>query len=264
MKAGHPQLWLRAMGSLGLLAFGAALTLVTARPGIVEQRVTRFIEQEAADKIREQLDRIERVADEPAIEALARTLHQENAANQEALRRGLAERIEAEWAQAISEIRDLSCECRERIAAMLRHAMESRLTALTIAESRLKEFIQGQYMRVQEELFADLSIFAASNVLVFALLLVSSFLKPRATLQLFVPGLLLAASAVCCAGLYLFNQNWLMTVIYGDYVGAGYLAYVGVAFGLLCDVVLNQARLTSQIFNAVADALGSAVAVVPC
>ena len=257
-------LWLRAIAVTGLLIFGSALALVLWQPAVVEQAVTVFIEREAAHEVQSRIEQWEIGSGQTSIEKLAASLRAQNLADQQRLRQALADRVEAQWARAMAEVRDLSCECRERITALLRQGMANQLTLLSSAEAQLTEFIQGQYLRVRAELMRDLTIFSASNALVFLLLLMASFLKPSAVLQLFVPGVLLALASVVCAGLYMFEQNWLLTVIYGDYLGTSYLVYLGGVFALLCDVILNRARVTTEIFNAIAQALGSAVSAVPC
>ena len=64
----------------------------------------------------------------------------------------------------------------------------------------------------------------------FSLLLLASFLKPKAVIQLFVPGLLLVTSTLVCSYFYLFEQNWFFTIIYNDFLGRWYLAYAGGLF----------------------------------
>ena len=60
-----------------------------------------------------------------------------------------------------------------------------------------------------------------------------SFLKPEDTRALFVPGVLLTVSTLTCAYLYLFEQNWLLTMIHGNYLGFAYAAYLGVVIPVL-------------------------------
>jgi hypothetical protein len=71
-------------------------------------------------------------------------------------------------------------------------------------------------------------------------------------------------ATLICAYFYVFEQNWLLTIIYGDYLGFAYLAYLGVVFLFLCDIVLNRGRVTTQFANAILDAAGSAVTLSPC
>jgi hypothetical protein len=120
-----------------------------------------------------------------------------------------------------------------------------------------------KYMEVASELKRDIRIFSGSNLAIFILLVVVSFLKPAAMAHLFLPGMLLMTSTLICSFFYIFEQNWLMTIIYNDYLGFGYLGYVGVLFLFLCDIVFNSARITTQIINTILQAIGSAAQVMP-
>jgi hypothetical protein len=80
-------------------------------------------------------------------------------------------------------------------------------------------------------------------------------LRPEAVRLLFVPGVLLAVATLVCAYLYVFEQDWLLTLIHGDYLGFAYTAWLGVVFLLLCDIALNRGRITVQILNVAAGGL---------
>jgi hypothetical protein len=88
--------------------------------------------------------------------------------------------------------------------------------------------------------------------------------RKKATLQLALPAAVLVVAATVVAALYLFNQNWLHTVLYGDYVGLWYVAYLGLAIAGLADVVFNRARVTTRVVNRLLDFVGSALQAVPC
>lgn len=47
-------------------------------------------------------------------------------------------------------------------------------------------------------------------------------------------------------------------------MGLAYLAYFGVIFLVLFDIVFNKARVTTEIINAFLHAIGSAFSVVSC
>ena len=105
----------------------------------------------------------------------------------------------------------------------------------------------------------DIRVFAASNAAAFLLLVLVSFLRPEHTRALFVPGVLLTISTLLCAWLYVFEQNWLLTIIHGDYLGLAYTAWLGAVFLLLCDVWLNRARITIRIVESIASTAGAIV-----
>ncbi len=119
-------------------------------------------------------------------------------------------------------------------------------------------------MDVATELKRDIRIFTASNALVFILLLLVSFLKPQAITHLFLPGVLLVVSTLICSYFYIFEQNWLLTIIQNSYLGFAYLAWLGAVFLFLCDIVFNRGRITTEILNSLLNAIGSALSVVPC
>jgi uncharacterized membrane protein YjjP (DUF1212 family) len=136
---------------------------------------------------------------------------------------------------------------------------------LQAANDRIVEFVQSKYMEVATELKRDIRIFTASNAAVFLLLLLVSFLKPQAIAHLFLPGTLLVVATVICSYFYIFEQNWLLTIIFSNYLGFMYLAYLGFVFLFLCDIVFNRARVTTTIINAIFRIVGSAeVEVSPC
>ena len=65
-------------------------------------------------------------------------------------------------------------------------------------------------------------------------------------------------------GLYLFNQDWLHTILYNDYVGLSYVGYLALVTAFFGDVVFNRARITTEIFNGLSQVVGSTVQAVSC
>jgi hypothetical protein len=124
--------------------------------------------------------------------------------------------------------------------------------------------IQASYMDVATDLKRDIRIFAAANAGAFFLLVLISFLKPQAVRHLFVPGLLLCAATLVCVYGYVFEQNWLLTLINGSYLGFAYATYLGVVFLLLCDVVLNRGRITTRLANGLVHGVGGTLSLIPC
>ena len=89
--------------------------------------------------------------------------------------------------------------------------------------------------------------------------------RPRTDLRIFLGSNLAAFLAVAvCSYFYVFEQNWFFTIIYGDYVGFAYAAYLGSVFLFLIDVVLNRARVTIGLLNWFFELIGSSVSVAPC
>ena len=167
-------------------------------------------------------------------------------------------------AAVIAEMRDLDCECRKKDAQIYKEGFEFRLALLQVANEKLQNFMKAKYMEVATELKRDVMIFTGSNTFVFLFLLLISFLKPSAIAHLFLPGVLLVSATLVCSYFYIFEQNWLFTIIFNDYLGFAYLGYVGVVFLFLCDILFNRARVTTEIINAVLNAIGAAAQIEPC
>jgi hypothetical protein len=248
---------LRSVGVAGTAIFATVFAFTYSVPGWVETFASDFIESEVTKEIDSRIDSFEVAAGDSAVSQLAAALYQQNQREIERLKEALKVGVHEKTATVLAQIRDLDCECRDKYAQLLKSGFQFDIALLQAANDRIVEFIQATYMEI-------VRVFTGVNASVFLLLLLVSFLKPQAIAQLFVPGVLLTLATVVSAYLYVFEQNWLLTIIYGDYVGLMYLAYLGMVFLALCDVVLNRARVTTKIANASLQAVGSAVTLTPC
>ena len=66
-----------------------------------------------------------------------------------------------------------------------------------------------------------------------------------------LPAGLLFIATVASIAIYIFGQNWFYTLVFSNYMGWGYLTYVGVIFGFLLDIVFNGASITTSIVEAI-------------
>jgi hypothetical protein len=156
--------------------------------------------------------------------------------------------IRAMFDGAIEKIRKADAAERDKIElTKLARGLERAVVDFTT--SGIDNFIQTTYLDVVAELKLDIRIFAGCNFVAFLLLLFSSFARRDAIDLLFVPGLLLGAAVAFCTWCYVFNQDWLWTIVYGSYVGYAYLLGLSVVFMLLLDIVLNKARFTMKFIG---------------
>ena len=119
-------------------------------------------------------------------------------------------------------------------------------------------------MEIVESLTLDVRIFLGANSLVFIFLLLASLMKPMAIKHLFLPGSLMLVSTAICSYFYILEQNWFYTIIYNDYTGFGYIGYLLFVFAILCDIVFNKARVTTEIINTCLQAIGQVGNLAPC
>jgi hypothetical protein len=165
--------------------------------------------------------------------------------------------------EIVSEMADPECSCRVTFGRSSANSDEIKLSSLERSVELLTNFVRYKYMETSASLVREFKIFAGANALVFAILLVVVLIKQKAALHLIPPTLILIASAALVAYLYLFQQDWLSTILYSDYVGLSYFAYLGLTFAFLCDILMNRGEITAAILEAVFEATGS-VAQVGC
>lgn len=255
---------LRITGVIGVLIFGALLFFTYWTPGFVEEIGKDFIKNQIKDATNKKIENFKSDINDSKWTPLAEKLYRQHQKEIIMVKDQLRNKAHDQLAEVMVEMSDLNCECRNKYAKMYRKGFEFRLASLQMANEKLQDFMKMKYMEVARELKRDVRIFAASNILVYLLLLLVSFLKPKANSHLIVPGVLLAAATIICSYLYIFQQNWLLTIIYNDYLGFAYLGYVAVVFLFLSDIVLNRAVMTTRIINGILNTIGSAASVSPC
>jgi hypothetical protein len=259
------QLWtLRVVGVVGATLFGFFFVLTFSTPQWVERFAVEFIESHARERVNTGVENWRPLWRDGVSGQLADVLLQRTHEEREQLRHMLREGVRETWAKALAEIRDLDCECREKVLDLLESGTTLRLQSLEALNQRLTDFIQASYMEVATDLKLDIRIFTATNAGIFVLLMLVSLLKPRAVRHLFVPGLLLCLSTLLCAYGYVFEQNWLLTVIYGSYLGFAYSLYLVIVFLFLCDIALNRGRVTTRLVNGMVHGLGGIPSLIPC
>lgn len=245
------------LGFGGAFVFAFGLAVSYARPTAIESL--------GAKLIRIQVERDVRAAvQSPAGAALVRlgsAALRRKQREAEALGRtaaGLRARID----QVSREMRDPACECRLASAAAV--VLESRAGRLKSVEERLTGLIRSRYQGVAAALMREFRIFCTANGLVLLLLGLAAVARPRAGVHLMLPAAILVGAAIVVGSLYLFQQNWLHTIVFGEYVGLYYFGYLAAAALGLGDVLLNRGRLTTWMINGVANGVGAAVSVSPC
>ncbi len=255
---------LRTIGLLGILLFGSGFIFTYSMPGFVEEIGKDFIKEKIEEKTHQKIHELTFKHQNNALVKFASKLAKNNEKEINRLKASLKTKTNAKLAAVIVEMRDLDCECRKKYEKALNNQTESNIFSLKNANKKLTDFMKIKYMEVANKLKADLRIFTGSNAIVFALLLLISFFKPKAITHLFLPGILLVTSTVICSYFYIFEQNWFFTIIYSSYLGWGYLGYIGIVFAFLCDIAFNKTRVTTELINGILNSLGSALSVAPC
>lgn len=247
---------LLAISAVAGASFTAGLALSFLRPVAIESLVRESIRREVERRAGEAIPRLNGgVLSKLAVHAGAA-----NAERVARLRQELPRRVSA----VVAEMQNANCECRAFVAAATETVLTAEIVTRAGLHDRLQRLIRAKYVEVARSLLREFRIFTGANALVFWLLFVTTYVRKRAGLQLLLPAVVLCGAAVTTASLYLFGQNWLHTILFSDYVGLAYFAYLGAAVAFLGDVAFNRARVSTRIVNTAFELAGASVSAVPC
>lgn len=248
------------VGSIGCTLFTLALLSSVLSPGIVEKVAKGIIRHEVEKRINETVDAL----DSSFLVKKAEALSSGHAVDIAKTKRLLAQQLPARLASTIAEMQDLDCECRKSIETFIDRGFENQIASDSAIQNRLTILIRSRYTEVAAQIVREFRIFTGTNALVFVLLIVAVLAKRQANLHLLPAAVVLLAAASVTAYLYLFNQDWLHTLVFSDYVGLGYVGYLGGVFALLCDILFNRARVTANVLSSALSSVGCAFEVLPC
>lgn len=253
---------LRGFGLIGIAIFLPLFLFTFAEHQLIETSAKSFVEWKLNEQANKKIDSVG-LPNENRFESLlgkkAKELRKEAETRLTKLKQQLKNDVPSILAAQIAKMRNLDCECRKKWQKKLQESIKLEILSLESARSKLADFGQMKYMEIVEKLTLDVRIFLGTNAAIFIFLLLVSFFKPQAIRHLFLPGILMMISTIICSYFYLFEQNWFYTIIYNDYTGVGYLAYLVTVFAILSDIAFNKARITSEILNAIASAIGGAI-----
>lgn len=241
---------------LGLLFFGGAFAISWLDAPLVERGARELLRIEVERRVGERIDALSNTR----IAGLAKRALGDADADVALTARAIRDQVPRKVAEVVSNMLDADCECRQRLRDDLQGWEERRLSSRVQVRDKLVGLIESSYASVARSLLREFRIFTATNALAFALLGLVTVLRGRAALQLLLPALVLVTATGITGGLYLLGQNWLHTIVFGQYVGMAYVAYLAGVALLLGDVAFNRARATTLALAA----LGSAMITVPC
>jgi hypothetical protein len=245
---------------LGAGLFAGAFFVSYTRPMAIERAAREIVRMEVQRRVD---GRIEELGDSRIAAFARKALHRNDAemvAAQDALRAAAAAKV----GEVAENMLRGDCACRFRLHALFEEARKGRIAFLGDVHERLTHLVEIAYATTARNLQREFRIFTLTNAAAFALLALVAYVRKGAKLQLLLPALVLVGAVVVTGGLYLFSQDWLHTIVFADYLGWGYTAYVSLVALLLADILMNHARVTTPLVNAAAELLGAAATAVPC
>ncbi len=251
---------LRSIGLFGILLFGILFAVTFVSPETIENSAKGFVKYQIEKEVREKQQHLS----DSSVASKARSIAERLGVESEQIHEDLDNKLPEKIASVIASMCGYDCERKKAVAQSITSGYLDRIKNIEIAQNTLGDLIKGKYIEIVTNLKLDLRIFLGSNFIMFLILLIVSLAKPKAIAHLFVPGVLLLTATILASVIYIFGQDWFYTILYNDYMGFGYLAYVAVIFGVLVDIALNKARVTTEVINGLANAIGSAFSVLPC
>ncbi len=247
LPAGWVRHGIATVSVLGCLLFGGAWLIAMVFPAFAESVTGGVIRIEVEQRVHKGWNA---VGNPFPVGMAARMVERNNSDIAEA-RRQLADGLPRKPAETVSQMAKLDCICRQKIEGAASEALNERITNLDAMNARLTLFIRSTYMNVVTALTREFRIFTGANALLFGALGLTLLARPRASVQLLLPALVLLGTATIVGTAYLFGQNWLHTIVFGDYVGMAYFAYLGVVLAALADVAFFRAIVTTSLLNLV-------------
>lgn len=251
---------LKLIAIFGMILFGILFSVTFISPDTVEESTKGFVKSKIEQEVRTKYKAMKESSVTNAALEIAGKLGLEKEMIQADLDANLPDKI----ASIVAGMCGYDCEKKKALAESISASYIEHIQNIQVAENTLSNIVKGKYIEIVSNLKFDLRIFLGANLSMFVILLVISFLKPKAMQHLFLPGLLLVLATAVSSSIYIFGQDWFYTILYNDYMGFGYLFYLAAIFGFLIDISFNRARVTSEIINGIANAFGSALSVVPC
>ena len=255
--------WIGAIAAVGGIVFASLFVASYVDPLFVERTAKEVIRLEVQGRVQERIDAI----DAKWLAGRAARLIEIEQAKIAELKQQMSQGLPRRMSVVLEQMRIKSCTCRriaDAIESGYRPGLESRVGQAQHVIGQLDRLIQAKYMETASQLTREFRIFTGTNALVFGLLGLAVWLKKRAGLHLVPATAVLLCATALSAYFYLFSQDWLRTIVFGQYVGLAYLGYVGGVLLLFADIIFNRARGTTIVLHVLGGVVGAFAAVVPC
>ena len=245
---------------LGFGICGSAWLISLLNPLLVERTARGAIKLEVERRVGEKLDALSN----SRIIELAQSKVSATDARIAQANKALRDDILGKVADVIAQMNNADCECRQRLRDSYRNSTNSYIASLNSSKQSLVELIESSYAAVSSSLLREFRIFFGSNAGAFALLGLVAVVRRRASTHLILPAIVIVGAVLVTGGFYLFGQNWLHTIVFGQYVGLAYLLYLSGVSLILADICLNRARATTRAMNVILSLVGGVASLTPC
>jgi len=253
----------------GFLLFSAVFGLLQWNPETLERAAKGFIIIKIEQKLEEHFVPLKKFKNLEQI-SLLKELNNQYLNHIENLKQFINSDLSSKIANEVARL----CTCKttpediqmelhnfKKIEAGIKQSIEEathgKILKLNLASDSLIQMIRGYYFSMIQRLTHDLKIFSGSNSILFLLIFGLTFMRSKNPKTILIPGLILFVGTLASLLIYLFGQNWFFALVFNDFMGWGYLIYVGIISMFLADIILLKARISLWILNFVANVMGS-------
>lgn len=232
---------------IGFLLFGAVFSATYIARKQIEESATSFISKQVEVEVRKHLQGVVAVADKAGQLKFIKNKYSDDIEKiKQYLSSGLPELI----AKVVADILDGKVE-EEQIKKGIKKYAGEKISSLAFAIKNIEQLISGKYYETLGSLIQDIRVFSGCNTVLFLIALLISSLKGISQKEALLPTALLLVATIASSLIYILGQDWFYTIIYNDYVGFGYLVYVGIIFVFQSDLIFNKARLTCLVLDTI-------------
>lgn len=161
----------------------------------------------------------------------------------------LARELPSRIAVIMDRMAHPECPCRVPVESYEPIRLGDQIARLAILNAKMAPLIESGYHDVAQSLLFELRVFSGANAVTLMLLALIAWMWKRPALQLLPPAIVLIGALALTANIYLFKQDWLQSILLGDYVGLLYVPYLLLATGFMIDVVFLRATLSLGLFG---------------
>lgn len=251
------------LSTIGLLVFSSLLAYVQFAPDDFDRRTKDFAITKVETKLDETLLAAAKSETADKLQAFAGRISETLESRVAGLRDDLANGKDQIIADMLAAACALDCERREQAAIAVRAGFKGAIARYGFGIDRIQNMVVDEYKGTMNELRMDVSIFAAANTGAMLLALLIALFKGRATRHLLPITYALFGATLVATAWYIFGQDWVMTIVFNDYWGTGYGVFLAVLSAFMIDILANEARITTEIFNGIG-AIFDAVPLSPC
>lgn len=233
---------IKPMSALGMMVFAMLFGLTVWVPNLAENKAKEFIKKKILEATDRKIDHLEEQYNSATSHKRADKLIKKDHSVPNQLKQQLKKKTHAKIADVIREIADLDSKSRDDFAKGLEIITKSRIVTEDQYLHQIEHFMKRKYEELAIALVRDLRVLSVSNFLVFLIIFWNSLVSPNSNKNnLAYPTALFIGSAILLFFIYIFEQDWFYTMIFNDYGGLAYMAYLFIIFSILMGIILNKA-----------------------